>query len=173
MKEIVKKFININLVLILIWMGIIFYFSHQPTEISGKTSASVTTTILKVTNIINSVPEERKTDLINAFDLVIRKIAHYSIYAIGGILLYLYLNRFNIGLNKKVALSLALGFLYASLDEIHQHFIPGRACMWQDIGLDSLGVLTGIVITMTFLEIVRKVKKENSKTMKEGKFVDE
>ena len=41
---------------------------------------------------------------------------------------------------------LLIGFLYAVSDEIHQHFVPGRAMQARDVLIDTAGVLLGIWI---------------------------
>lgn len=41
--------------------------------------------------------------------------------------------------------SLIASVLYCVSDEIHQYFVPGRACRIFDVGVDTLGALTGIL----------------------------
>ena len=38
------------------------------------------------------------------------------------------------------------GTLYAMTDEIHQSFVPGRSCELRDMGIDSCGVLAGVLV---------------------------
>ena len=38
------------------------------------------------------------------------------------------------------------GTLYAVTDEIHQSFVPGRSCELRDMGIDSCGVLAGVLV---------------------------
>ena len=72
----------------------IFWFSHQPADISGKTSGTLAKDILQVTGIIDTIPEENQEDTISRFDHIIRKIAHYTIYTVGGILVFLFASKF-------------------------------------------------------------------------------
>ena len=44
--------------------------------------------------------------------------------------------------------------LYAATDEIHQLFVPGRSGEIRDVCLDSLGVITGIIILLIIFKIV-------------------
>lgn len=46
----------------------------------------------------------------------------------------------------KGLIPLLIGFLYAVSDEIHQHFVPGRAMQARDVLIDTAGVLLGIWI---------------------------
>jgi len=48
------------------------------------------------------------------------------------------------------------GILYAITDEIHQLFVPGRTSSPLDVGIDSLGIVTGIVIFLIVTKILEK-----------------
>lgn len=41
-----------------------------------------------------------------------------------------------------------LATTYAALDEIHQHFTEGRTALYQDVVLDSVGALTGVIFCL-------------------------
>lgn len=38
--------------------------------------------------------------------------------------------------------------LYAGTDELHQYFVPGRACSLRDVCIDSAGALLGVLIML-------------------------
>jgi VanZ family protein len=42
----------------------------------------------------------------------------------------------------------AIGTIYAVTDEIHQYFVPERACAVTDMLIDSAGVVVGVGIMM-------------------------
>lgn len=48
--------------------------------------------------------------------------------------------------------------MYATSDEIHQYFVPGRACMVEDVFIDTLGVILGILLIMLGKKIIKKGK---------------
>ena len=100
-----------------LWMGFIFYMSHQPAKISSVQSDNVMHVIKKV-----SKSEEIKNN-INSF--IVRKGAHMFLFCVLGILLFgsMY-NGDNI--LKSVFIALLLAFLYACSDEYHQTFVVGR-----------------------------------------------
>ncbi len=50
--------------------------------------------------------------------------------------------------------SLLAAVLYSVSDEIHQYFVPGRACRIFDVGVDSLGALTGILAFVLAVVII-------------------
>ncbi len=42
--------------------------------------------------------------------------------------------------------------LYGVLDEVHQFFVPGRACSFGDVLIDSVGVLVAFVVYFLIIE---------------------
>ena len=75
---------------------------------------------------------------LGTWDLVLRKLAHLTEYAVLGALLYRALAR--------PWLAILVGGLYAVSDEIHQHFVRGRHAAWYDVVIDTVGVTIGVVI---------------------------
>ena len=75
---------------------------------------------------------------LGTWDLVLRKCAHVTEYAILGFLLVRALGT--------PARALALGALYAASDEVHQHFVRGRHGAWYDVAIDTVGVAAGVVL---------------------------
>ena len=74
---------------------------------------------------------------LGTWDLVLRKIAHLSEYAILGALLVRALGR--------PWPAILIGGLYAVSDEFHQHFVRGRHAAWYDVLIDTVGVTIGVV----------------------------
>ena len=56
----------------------------------------------------------------------------------------------------KIIISISIGGVYAIIDEIHQYFIPGRSSMITDVGIDTLGVITGVIIYLCALKIIKE-----------------
>ncbi|MBP3443041.1 MAG: VanZ family protein [Clostridia bacterium] len=50
--------------------------------------------------------------------------------------------------------------LYAVSDEVHQYFVPERACRVFDIFVDTCGAMTGIGIFLLFIFIISKIVKK-------------
>jgi VanZ family protein len=75
---------------------------------------------------------------LGGWDLVLRKLAHGTEYAVLGFLLLRALGR------ERSAL--ALGIAYAATDEIHQHFVAGRHGAPIDVAIDAIGVAIGIFV---------------------------
>ena len=75
---------------------------------------------------------------LGVWDLVLRKLAHLVEYAILGALLFRALAR--------EPLAIAVGSAYAVTDEIHHAFVPGRSGSPIDWLIDTVGVVTGVVL---------------------------
>ena len=156
---------GILIVLILCVFFVIFGFSNQNSQTSGGTSQKVTEAITKNIKKIQDLEQNERKIVIDKIENVIRKIAHYSIYTLLGLLLMGLMSTFKITEMDKIAVSLIIGVLYASTDEIHQAFVPGRGAQITDVILDSMGVLTGICITMLVLEVFRRICRKKYENM--------
>jgi VanZ family protein len=86
--------------------------------------------------VLSSIPS-LSTGL-GTWDLLLRKAAHVTEYAILSALLMRALDR------PAVAVTLAIA--YAATDELHQHFVPGRAGTLVDVVVDAVGVTLGVVL---------------------------
>lgn len=106
------------------WMIIIFCFSHQASDASSATSGKTIRAILNITPGVSKLPEEQKEEIVEFLQPIARKLAHFTIYAVGGVLMILYFNEYSLGDSKKLIFSGTLGCIYAITDEIHQLFIP-------------------------------------------------
>jgi len=84
-----------------------------------------------------------QVDLIHG---VIRKLAHFTEYAILGGLWFRGLTRSDL-LRPPVAawLALLISVLCAIVDETHQSFVPSRTASVRDVLLDSFGAFTAVV----------------------------
>src|SRR2546421_4377652 len=72
------------------------------------------------------------------WDTVLRKCAHTVEYAVLGALLLR-------ALGERLWAFVA-GIAYATSDEIHQHFVRGRHASPVDVGIDTLGLLLGLLV---------------------------
>ena len=132
----------------------IFIFSEQNGEISGKTSRGFTEKIINLLPVSKNWDEEKKQEIIENLQTVVRKLAHFTIYTIAGIWIMAFINTYdNLTMKNKILLSLIVGVSYAISDEFHQMFSGGS---------DSLGVCFGISIDMLIFRII-KYKNINSR----------
>lgn len=132
--------------LLIFWMIIIFLFSNQDAAKSESTSDKVTLGIINITEAITNqkIQEEKRNDLIEETRFLIRKLAHFTLYFILGIFVYLTLHSYSI--ERILLISIFFCFLYACSDEIHQMFSDGRAAQLLDVLIDTLGASIGILL---------------------------
>ena len=123
------------LILLIIWMIVIFAFSHQSSEGSSKASGGTLEVILNILPSFRKLQEIEKQELIECLQPLIRKLAHFSIYTLGGIISMLFVNTYNIKENKKILYASLIGIIYSVSDEIHQMFIPRKK--WRNRGRNN------------------------------------
>jgi VanZ family protein len=127
---------------VVLWMAVIFIFSHQPATDSSKLSSGI---VGKIVDIIETVAPNIDIDQ-GSLSHIIRKCAHFGEYLVLGLLVLNGLICSNISIPKTTLLALLICVLYAVSDEIHQLFIPGRSGQVSDVLLDSIGALVGILL---------------------------
>jgi len=140
-------------ILVFSWMTLIFYFSAQVAVDSNSMSTGITQVVLRIIN--NIFKDVVSLEILNHF---IRKFAHFFIYFILGILLKNALNYEDLNELKSISYPLMIGAIYAASDEFHQSFVLGRGPSIADVTIDSMGVLTGIIL-LNFIIQRKKVKK--------------
>jgi len=153
---------GILIVLLLGTFWLIFGFSSQEAEESTGISMKVSEDIINVTRS-NESPKV-KFELAKSIEPIIRKLAHFSIYTLVGLLLMALVSTYKLTLRKRIIISLIIGFLYACSDEIHQLFVSGRSGEIRDVLIDTSGVLVGILICMGILKLWNKHKNKKLKT---------
>lgn len=122
--------------------GCIFWLSSKDGNQSQNMSDSVRGILMKLFG-----------SLLNSF--IVRKFAHFFEYAVLGFLIgcALFLSRRRFSPITAVICSA----LYSISDEIHQYFVPGRACRIFDVGVDTLGALTGTLILALIILIMNSI----------------
>lgn len=133
-------------ILMLLWMLLIFIMSSfDATESTNQSNF-----------IVNIITDIFKIENIELLSFIIRKLAHFTEYLILGFLTINMLNKNDI--SKKYLLSILICIIYATSDEIHQIFVPGRAYQIRDILIDSIGSITGVYL---YKLINTKILKNN------------
>lgn len=141
--------INKKWFLVLAWMCLIFFMSHQVGEVSSNQSKLVIEIFSWLGINLDSYFGELAT-------LIVRKGAHFTEYLILASLVY---NALEINQEKKrYIIAFIITVLYACSDEIHQYFVPGRAMALKDVLIDSSGAFFGLLIILIYSSI-RKHKK--------------
>lgn len=93
---------------------------------------------------------------VGAFD----KTAHISEYTVLGILLSFGLSLQKDNLELKGKYCLYFGLLIGAMDELHQHFTPGRTMDIFDFCADTTGISLGILIWLIVLKLFNSYKSK-------------
>lgn len=122
--------------LIIVWALFVFNLSSQ----TGSDSSGLSRWIVELFT--------KEEAIINVVEPYVRKFAHFSEYALGGVLFLGLCNTYNWSDRKKLFVSVFLGVWYAISDEVHQLLVPARNGNLIDVWIDSLGIATGTCVMM-------------------------
>lgn len=149
----------IFIILTIAVMVIIFIFSCENSDKSSDTSGRFVKIFVNLfIKDFDSMSSAEQTELYSNISHLIRKTAHFTIYMMLG-----FFSSFVAGRRKLISAGSAgtvgFCFLYAVSDEIHQYFVPGRACMFTDMLLDTCGGFTGMLISLAVMCCLKRKRK--------------
>lgn len=130
--------------LLILWMLFIFIMSSFNGIMSSNQSGSIAVLIYNLFDISDT----------EKVSFIIRKCAHVSEFFILCILVINLVSKYNV---KHIYLiSFIICVLYASSDEFHQLFVPGRSGQVTDVLIDMIGVILGLLLVF----LIRCFRKE-------------
>ncbi|QSQ07859.1 hypothetical protein H0A61_00176 [Koleobacter methoxysyntrophicus] len=124
-------------VLVIVWMVVIFYFSHQPARVSAVLSYSICNFFKESFNVDDS--------LTASLHYLVRKGAHVAEYFVLAFLLANAFEKYPLRDKKVILYSFSASFLFAISDEIHQLYVPGREGRATDVIIDTIGIIAACV----------------------------
>ena len=129
-------------------MSVIFCLSNQPAIDSTELSDGfISNTIGNVYKFFNkNISSDELNEIKVKYTHPVRKMAHFTIYMILGILVTLLVREYNVSFNKCLFISLLVCLLYSISDEVHQLFVIGRSGEIRDVLIDTSGSFVGIFI---------------------------
>lgn len=133
-------------------MVVIFVFSNQDSSVSSRQSGTIV-------DFIESLGSSLDEDLLT---FLTRKAAHIFVYFVLGLLVYNLLRTYRMSAKKTIALSILVAFGYASFDEIHQLFIPGRSGELRDVLIDTTAASMGVALYALIDRVRHSKKSENN-----------
>ncbi len=136
----------------------IFLFSAQKADDSGRASEGFTYKIIKFFDFNDKIPDESAMEFAISVNGIVRKIAHFSIYALLGFLIAQLLNEYGRGYRKILMLSVMFSSLYACTDEIHQYFVPAPSAQITDVILVTFRALFGSLIVIGIIALIKNRK---------------
>lgn len=158
-----KHIVFLSLIPVLALMAVIFGFSSQDGEESGALSARITEAVIRV--VIPDYDQrgaEEQTLLFEQTVHTVRKTAHFTEFAALGFFLLGHFRALALkkGLRRPALGALVTGVLYAASDELHQGFVGGRSPAVLDVGIDSAGVLFGVLVMALLLFLCGAKERE-------------
>ena len=139
-------------------MVCIFIFSCENADKSSDTSGTIVDLIINIFyKNFNDMTLAEQTEVLDLISHIIRKTAHFVIYAALGFFAFLTSGHKRLFCRQTLWIMLFCG-LYAVSDEIHQYFVPGRACMIRDMLLDTCGSITGITASFLLVKLFHRKK---------------
>ena len=130
-------------IMTILWVAVIFSFSLQPGDVSGDISGSFLRKVLEwfapgVFEKLETMPQEQ----LDILHTVLRKCAHFTEFAVLGVLSSLTL--FQTKVSRRVLMAMVFCLVIASMDETLQLFVDGRAGRFVDVMIDGIGSMFGI-----------------------------
>lgn len=149
-----------------LWMTLIFLLSSQEATQSDGLSLGLVGAIFKFISKFDGIPAIYSVDtkylmyVASVMNFIVRKTAHFMLYAILAVLVYNLASCYIPKRIKAILISSLICLIYAVSDEIHQLFVPGRAGQFRDVVIDFSGVLTALLLTFLFSKYrIKRIKK--------------
>lgn len=150
------------LILIIINCATIFSFSSEVSEESSGRSGRVVSFIVEIIPSLREKNDAEKEQIKSeVLQPIVRKTAHFSIYACMGVLTICFALTYKGTYYQKSICSTLFCLLYSISDEIHQSFIPGRSAQVSDVFLDTFGAIIGILLIYMIYRIYKNKKQKN------------
>jgi len=144
-------------ILLISWCILIFVFSGEVSVDSNSRSLGITEKVVEIYERVfdKTLDEEKRVEIIDNLNYIVRKLAHFTIYLVLGVLAYSCFLEYNLSVSKTIVFTIIFCLFYAISDEVHQLFISGRSGRVFDVFIDSFGSITG-----TFVYYLLKVLKK-------------
>ena len=148
-------------ILLLLWMVMIFAFSAQEGGSSSALSGGLTERVLRaVWPGFSQWDISQQQAVIASLQTLVRKTAHFLVYAGLGVLSMTFFSRFQLRPVIRFGSAWVLCVAYAVSDEWHQWYVPGRSAEVRDVLLDSLGALCGVLTVLLGTWLWQRHKKK-------------
>jgi len=145
------------------WMGLIFWFSSQDATASAASSDSALAFLLRMIFPDKADAIFSDSSILLWVTFLLRKSAHFFIFTVLGLLLYITIVQYpDSAWIQRIVIPVSVGIVYACIDELHQFFVPGRACQIRDVLIDTAGVCCGVIVCLCVHMLLQKKRKKQA-----------
>ena len=145
-------------------MIMIFVFSSQNADISGNLSEGITYKIACLTvKDFETFSFEKQKEIVEGMHFYIRKAAHFSEYALLGVIAFLNSILYFKKTKTRFFTTLPFCLLYAATDEMHQLFTDGKCGSPVDVMIDFSGAVTGTLFIFVVLALIGAFRKKQDR----------
>ena len=144
-----KTYRIITALLLILWVAFIFSNSMDNADASTLKSGAVLALLRRILGSEGAALTE----------FIVRKTAHFTEFAIEGVLLFLVVKGYTTRPLRFLGWPLLAGLMTALTDETIQLFSLGRSSQVTDVWIDFAGVVTGTLLVFLVQAIVRRCKK--------------
>ena len=148
-----KAKLTLCIALLVAWLAVIWGNSMTTGQVSGEFSGWASQLLGKILPFLSPDAEYGH--------LLVRKIAHFSEFAVLGILLSWLFAMVIADKLLRFCLPLGCGMICAVIDEFIQSFTPDRVCSFWDMCIDWSGVLIGVSLLALLCVLVKKKGQQN------------
>ena len=134
-------------ILTVLCMAVIFFFSLDNAD---------------AVDDYNELPVKKQMSIMDKAHHIVRKTAHFVIYTMLGFFASCTVGKRRL-FGKGSLAALIFCFLYACSDELHQYFVPGRACMFKDVLIDTSGAMLGIIVSVVCMNVFGLIRKRKNR----------
>ena len=145
------------LILTIGWITFIFGNSLKNAESSDDQSGGIVNFVIE--KILQTPMEKQSVEFVDSVTHYVRKVAHFTEFAILGLLCFLTIYFTDKDRFKSFLLSVCCGFSVAVCDELLQLTSEGRACRFSDVCIDTSGVLFACCMMILMFAVLKKLKK--------------
>ncbi|MBE6623269.1 MAG: VanZ family protein [Ruminococcaceae bacterium] len=137
---------------------IFFIFSNSAETASESNDKSYDVVEIIIEKVLREDLESKSKAEISIINNFIRKLAHFSEFAVLSLFAFLSFWAWNLKSFLRYFLPVTAAFFVACTDEIIQYFVPGRACRFTDVLIDTGGAVFLIIVVVSLKLIFLKIK---------------
>lgn len=128
-----------------VMMAVIFLFSSKNAEESGASSSGISKNLVSIYEAVtgDTIEAGQREQIMPMVDFAVRKCAHGAEYAVFSFCVCFHLWAWGLKGRKLFLFAFLFSVFYASTDELHQLFVPGRSGQIRDVCIDSAGAFIG------------------------------